>query len=99
MFRVVPVHEVSEPRPGVLKGSECLRVSHRVLQGLVPELDEGVVIATAWAGVTADDQEGVKENSKRDPTHGVAVVRMDDLRAIGFRGSIIRKTLDEAAGA
>ena len=45
----------------------------------MPGLDEGIVIATAWAGIAANDQEGVQENSQRDTTHGVAVVRMDDL--------------------
>jgi len=79
----------------VLEGGECLWVSNCVLQGLLPGLDEGIVIAAAWAGIAASDQQGVQEDSQRDPTHGIAVIRMDDLRTYS---QVTDDALEESSG-
>lgn len=81
VLRVVPLDEVGEPSTGMLDGSEAVRVADGVLQGLVPRLNEGVVIAAPGPGVTPHDLEGVQEDGQRDAPHRIPVVGVNDLGA------------------
>ena len=81
MLCVVPSDEVSKPLAGMLKGREAARVANGILQGFVPGLDEGLVVAAPWAGIAPYDLERVEEDGQRDAPHGIPVIGMDDLGA------------------
>lgn len=76
MHRVVPVHEVPDPLPGILDAAEPIGVVALIFHGLELGLTEGIIVTHPWPGVALPDTQDTEEFDHAASHHGAAPVSM-----------------------